>query len=715
MGTVRKFFGFSWIFYACAVFFMVACGSDSESSSGPENDSEIESDSGDESKSGSEDESKSGSEDKKKKEIQVDKKMSSSPVIIETKYDSRIREEFTSVQFGRYIWTAKNSSSERNVSGYTVCYANNGDNCDTYGRLYHNNAYNACPHDFYIPSEDDWKTIMSLRKQHPELAEALTFPLGGYCDYKSFSLKDEEGYYLTSNDRAAVVDSKGSVSFRDIKSDDYVSVRCIRRINCYATLDDLPDCEEDNSTLYYVMEKKSNYRCLGNRWVDDFSNTCRSQDEGTYSIYNDSMYICKNEQWQLASIEDSKELCTKEMEGTTYLFNGLQYACENERWRSFDAIERELGYCKESMDGKIDTVHYNYVVTGLYGWKGKYKLYVCDSRKWRDLEPSDLFGECDSTNLYKEAVYASTRIVCRNGSWSFLNNLESDIGICSPEKIGVITRTSNGSNDYICKEDGWQRATQRDFLGDCTAEMEYQMKPYAGSTYYCHDLQWTRADSIQAKIGVCTADREGDVDSLVTQFGMRSFVCDSLKWRWQVAADVYGDCQDTMEFKVYIANHCEYYCRDGEWKELSMEKDLGFCTMENKNELNFIVNSRGDSSWYICNGKFWYYAKGLEASLGPCVEERKNEIGTIDSVAYKCSGTTWITMTANEYLEKCDSTIWGKRLHYQNKAYLCKGTKWEQELAIDWDEKPCTMERSGETVLYEGANYVCKEGKWQEQ
>ena len=101
--------------------------------------------------------------------------------------------------------------------------------------------------------------------------------------------------------------------------------------------------------------------------------------------------------------------------------------------------------------------------------------------------------------------------------------------------------------------------------------------------------------------------------------------------------------------------------------------------------------------------------------MGPCVEERKNEIGTIDSVAYKCSGTTWITMTANEYLEKCDSTIWGKRLHYQNKAYLCKGTKWEQELAIDWDEKPCTMERSGETVLYEGANYVCKEGKWQEQ
>ena len=33
-----------------------------------------------------------------------------------------------------------------------------------------------------------------------------------------------------------------------------------------------------------------------------------------------------------------------------------------------------------------------------------------------------------------------------------------------------------------------------------------------------------------------------------------------------------------------------------------------------------------------------------------------------------------------------------------------------QELGIDRDVKPCTLERNGKIVLFDGSNYICTKG-----
>lgn len=687
MRALRKTDGLFVLFFVCLSFLLAACG-DSSSSSTP-------------------DDPEKGEETAP--EIEVDHKVSNSTVIKDRIYNSNIGSYMNTIQFGMYIWLEDNST-ESGYSGSSMCYSDDPENCNTYGRLYSPGAPK-CPSGFSVPTRSDWSETMRYLDKYDELDSVFGFSRGGYC-FESFGElactdKDKAGYYLAGDSLVAVV--KGhSVSFKATNLGDFYQLRCVKYSYIVQTLDDLPECDSISQyTLkrFYVMSKKSDYRCIGTRWVDDFTNSCSHVEDGMFGIYHDSMYICKYDEWELASISDSKDKCTSENDRTTYLFNGVYYACEDGEWREMTDIEKKLGYCKSELLGSIDSIHY-LVEDDYFAYDTLYNYYTCDTLGWRESVLKDFAGTCDSSRMYDEFKFKRKSYVCRGEGWEAFSGVELDMGICSPKRQGVID-SSNGYG-YVCDSTSWRYATKDDYLGgDCTPKRSGEIKAYGSEKYICRDSVWNKLSALEADIGICDAKKRGVID---TSESKSAYYCDSTGWRYVNATDIGGACTAANKYKMVKVNGASYYCYEGTWQSTSsLEDKLGVCWDKSKGKIDSTTIS---GKHYYCDSTGWRTLDTYEIKFGICTAAAEGTTKTSDGSAYTCKSGKWTYVKAAEYLGKCDSLAWGKTKTYDDEEYVCKFTFWVTLTDFDKKNGVCSGKTLGKTVVVDGVNYICTSSDW---
>ncbi len=682
--------------FACASFLISACGDSGSSSSDDSEDDELPA-----------------------QNIDVDRKVSDAAYYKDRFYNSSTGSYVNTIQFGMYIWLEENSSETTTYSGSSVCYDNVPENCYIYGRLYSPGAYK-CPSGFTVPTKDDWSKTMSYLDQNAKMNGVFGFSKGGYCYERqgdvSCSGIGNTGYYLAKDSAVAEVNGH-SVSFSASSDNGFYQLRCVKYTYIVATETDLPHCDTTNQygmSLYYVMNKKSNFRCIGTRWVDDFSDNCGHVDDNMFGVYNDSMYICKGNRWLLADISDSKDSCTETKEGTTFLFNGKYYACEKERWREFTKVETYLGYCNEKKRGTLDSVPTVYKVfsyeEGGDTRKTVYSRYVCDSQGWREAGLSDFFGKCDSSKVGKTAAYEGVDYVCRDMKWDGLTEDELIMGACTSKNQGQFD-SSEANLLYICDSNEWRKATEEDYLGECTTKREGEILVFDSIYYICEDEYWDKLDGMGSLLGLCNEKRQGEVDTVALPYEKNVkevYICDSSWWRVLSAKDVDGECTNEKLNKVIQVGFKKWYCYHDVWYKMDeVEEAHGLCLQEDYGKEVALYGNH-----YVCQREGWRELTKVERTLGVCTDSIEGKVEVIGDSTYKCQSFEWVRKSSREILGDCDKSVYGKTGSYSGVTYVCRVDGWSVANALDEALGICSPLNAGVIKQKGTSDYRCEEDGW---
>ena len=690
MGVLIKMF----LSFAVWFFCLTACGSDSDSSSSsaPEGD-EL-------------------SEDDTPRNTKVDAKAKDAPVIYGKIQDNWTGDSIATIQVGTYIWLTQNTT-RKGWGTFSTCYDKDDSNCDHYGRLYQpEEEGHSCPEGFGLPTENDWKALSKYNDKYPEVSVAMQMKYGGYCidDIDTVLCKDldKAGKYLTREGVAVFKPGSFSPAFEDTVPHGLYQMRCVAYTHIVAGTKELPECDSTvNESLgnFYVVNEKSNYRCLGNRWVDDFNDNCSHVVDRTAVTVNDTLYICKDEIWQVATISESREICDDKNDSTTLLFNGERYVCEDSSWRRFTDIEEKLGYCHGDLVGSFDSLKTRGYDKEELDSTTKYVGYYCSKNGWRKAVLTDYAGDCDSTKAYKTFKFMDTTFICRNRKWDTFTSLEKELDRpCTPKNQGKIDTTADDIA-YTCDENSWRRSTMTDYIGECDSTKIEKTAKYNDTLRYCTGSQWRLLDNLEKELGICT---KSIADSLVRGKDGNLHLCTPAgKWIIPKLEDIHGKCDSTRVYETVVFDDKKYFCLDKSWKSVTFADSVfGLCTPAKEGKTDS-VRSDGKMNYYNCHQNYWSKITYLETLLDPCGSDNKDEKKSLGDSVYVCDGKDWKLGSVEDHLGACTSSKENDTGLYKGVTYVCHSSAWVKLNNIEKNHGICRADICGARVQEGNAYYNC--------
>ena len=724
------------LFSACLIlpFLLNACGGDSSSSADTEYNDE-------------EDEDGLGGEEFKDSTITGNNYKSKTGIatIIKSEIlDTKSGNTYKTIQFGPYTWMAENANYKVSRS---ACYDEDYENCESKGRLYQSmNADQACPSGFRVPTEADYKYMVNFAKSITDRDFGFNPQMSGYCETVNGDLQcsrmDKEAYLLTSDFNAFRYNSKGKYDFPEANFSAYYALRCTKLTHFVENENQLPTCDSSTyKTLddFFVASKGKNYYCNKKKWVKDDENSCLSSERGEKHYYKDTLFICRNNTWEYATMNDVSASCTKENQWEVQKLNGQSYICDDSTWRKPSAIESAIGLCNlDSLKKK-----------GTYINKKESTDYICDSTGWRKTVLTDSIGTCTAKNQWALKINYDKKYVCDDSTWRKPTTIEDSIGLCTPDSLKKMKtlRTKSDSTHYFCDTTGWRKAVLTDSIGQCVMDRQWEQKKNYGKNYICKDSSWRKATAREDSIGFCVPSKIGKIDSLKSYGSYDSYYCDSTGWRSTVLSDFHGNCDSTKFYKEIEYKGTTYVCRTTKkWDTLfSTEKSLGICTPKIYGKIDTIKSS---SSSYICDSTGWrtttiydYYGNcdstklyttrtyngttyGCQtptkweklthptSAFGFCTPKLKGTLKT-DSTGrdYICD-SLWRQATKSEVLGICDDDREGFEKVHNSVKYACVNEEWRTLTKLENTLGICYKDVLDKVAESNDTTYICKENGW---
>ena len=700
---------FSLLFViVCAFAFGVlgACGSDDSSSFFDEDDTGLEDDVPGKS-SGSDGDSEgnsssSSSSDKLNPSERIKPSIADSNG---TFVDSRDSTVYGTLRQGPYIWMTRNMS--KSVYGlYSVCYDADSKNCDNYGRLYVSGGSAACPSKFRLPTRTEWK--------EGKKSLSLGLQYGGSCK-KLDSLEcgglDAEAFYQVDDGSVFAIYGKETSLFRNSADYNFYSVRCMAFTHIVHVKSDLPECD---SLLYnvpndfYVTSLDSGYTCNYSGWNTRYNSDRRKClnviDTNLLYAMGDSMFVCRENYWQMASLKDIGERCDSENLNRIVEFNGSKYFCADTGWKVLTYPSTELGLCTRA----------DYLKTGL---TNKGDKFYCDSTGWVLMKyPETEIGFCvDAVRSKIVLTDRGDKYICDTTGWRTVQ-MTDVIGVCNSAAYGKIEEY-NGKK-YYCDGVSWHVATVEDLLGICDSTKFGTQGVYNDSAYACRSTKkWTTLTAVEKEIGLCTESNRGTYG--LDEVNKRIYKCDSLKWS-QVSETAYKNafsCASGVRDTLIIFGD-GYKCQNGSWVSmLSYEYTIGICTEARVDE----VAEVGDKKYRCMYGGTYYMWKTLtsqELQLGICPSDNTERmIGRAVFNGFKfyyyCEKGEWKSATYDYLFGACDMTVAHRDTVYDGSWYVCDSTHndsythWHEMTGLDSLGGLCTTRLVGKLVKYKDTIYVC--------
>ena len=660
---------------ACLVF--GACGSDE---SQKPNDAILSEDTEENKENNSEKTELKGNVDPDEKEDYIKTSLPSNIVFsIDSVRDNYRSTNVYYIRVGNAVWNSqKNTATSSGVE--SVCYDEQKGNCDDFGRLYslNGNINAVCPDGMNLPSSKDWELLESYRSEYREIGKLLSFSYGGYCEKTNGKFKcsdlNSSANYLTSDGKVySLKNGAAKASFKSAKENGFYNILCVGYPSYVKAKKDLPACDnvkKNPPRLAYVFEEKQNFRCFPDKksWLPDFTESCNNK--GKTIVFNDTMMICENNVWQLATISESPVVCDTSKHGKVFKFNGEKYVCDKQEWRKPTGLEDSLGVCNSRKAERIDTLFQGY----------KFDLYYCDGSKWREAVLSDFVGDCknmDSKHLYDTLNFKNTQYICRGNGWERYSKFDNRFGACTPKKQFMF---ETGTYDITDEKTQYMCDTVITYVCDTSKTSD----------------RLTSCDSTTGEKRVIYAWKEYEVDDIlgsfdrdvVTKFRGTYYIYNSFSDYW--TSHNLGSIRSSG---YSIGSHCDSITENHVM--FSHTYKLTSICLATKNEAQ---------PYYIATVEF-----------PKCLKENDGETYTVDStgMSYYCNGEKNSWRNYYDGVGKCLSDSYGKKgISTQFGYVLCEEDGWRNITEFEYNLGLCRSEQNEVVKKYKDSRAICLDFVW---